>query len=136
MGKKCNECQDGFWNINSGGGCESCACDVTGEENLRVSGQVRVIDFCRIHIDKNDKNCINDDDDDNLCRIHEPDVRHFRRSMSLPLRRHRKNLRQMREFPLRIFRRRMSFLQLQQSGFHVVAVRRGWTVSLQVGVIS
>jgi laminin gamma 1 len=30
VGKQCNKCQYGFWNINSGSGCESCQCDPVG----------------------------------------------------------------------------------------------------------
>lgn len=30
VGKNCNECQSGFWNIASGEGCESCKCDPIG----------------------------------------------------------------------------------------------------------
>jgi laminin, gamma 1 len=30
VGKNCNECQKGFWNIASGEGCQSCKCDPVG----------------------------------------------------------------------------------------------------------
>ena len=34
-GQKCDRCQKGYWNLNSGGGCEACMChsigSVTGE---------------------------------------------------------------------------------------------------------
>lgn len=33
VGKNCNECQNGFWNIASGEGCESCKCDPIGSYN-------------------------------------------------------------------------------------------------------
>lgn len=33
VGKNCNECQVGFWNIASGEGCESCKCDPIGSYN-------------------------------------------------------------------------------------------------------
>lgn len=33
VGKSCNECQQGFWNIVSGEGCQSCNCDSVGSFN-------------------------------------------------------------------------------------------------------
>ncbi|ESN95416.1 hypothetical protein HELRODRAFT_193581 [Helobdella robusta] len=33
IGLKCDRCVDGFWNINSGRGCERCRCDYTGSFN-------------------------------------------------------------------------------------------------------
>lgn len=33
IGKNCNECQNGFWNIASGDGCQSCKCDPIGSYN-------------------------------------------------------------------------------------------------------
>lgn len=33
VGKSCNECQNGFWNIASGDGCVSCKCDSIGSFN-------------------------------------------------------------------------------------------------------
>jgi len=32
-GKQCNVCQEGYWNINSWTGCETCSCDYTGSRN-------------------------------------------------------------------------------------------------------
>lgn len=46
VGKNCNECQVGFWNIASGEGCESCKCDPVGSYNSSCntySGQC----FCK-----------------------------------------------------------------------------------------
>lgn len=42
MGRNCNECQNGYFNIESGNGCESCNCDPIGSVNAscdRFSGQ-------------------------------------------------------------------------------------------------
>lgn len=33
IGKNCNECQSGFWNIASGDGCQNCKCDPIGSYN-------------------------------------------------------------------------------------------------------
>lgn len=33
VGKNCNECQNGFWNIASSEGCENCKCDTVGSYN-------------------------------------------------------------------------------------------------------
>lgn len=33
IGKNCNECQNGYWNIASGEGCTSCKCDPIGSYN-------------------------------------------------------------------------------------------------------
>jgi laminin gamma 1 len=33
IGKNCNECQSGFWNIASGEGCQNCKCDPIGSYN-------------------------------------------------------------------------------------------------------
>lgn len=30
MGKKCDRCQPGFWNMKKGVGCEQCSCDRVG----------------------------------------------------------------------------------------------------------
>lgn len=30
IGKHCDQCQDGYWDINSGVGCQSCGCDPVG----------------------------------------------------------------------------------------------------------
>lgn len=42
IGRNCNECQNGFFNIVSGNGCESCNCDPIGSFNTsceRFTGQ-------------------------------------------------------------------------------------------------
>lgn len=33
IGRDCNECKNGYWNIMSGNGCESCNCDPIGSYN-------------------------------------------------------------------------------------------------------
>lgn len=33
IGRNCNECKNGYWNIISGNGCENCNCDPTGSFN-------------------------------------------------------------------------------------------------------
>uniref|UniRef100_A0A182X6E3 LANB2 n=1 Tax=Anopheles quadriannulatus TaxID=34691 RepID=A0A182X6E3_ANOQN len=33
IGRTCNECKNGYWNIVSGNGCESCNCDPIGSYN-------------------------------------------------------------------------------------------------------
>ncbi|XP_058123627.1 laminin subunit gamma-1 [Anopheles ziemanni] len=33
IGRTCNECKNGYWNIVSGNGCESCNCDPVGSFN-------------------------------------------------------------------------------------------------------
>lgn len=33
VGKNCNECKNGYWNIGSGNGCENCNCDAIGSFN-------------------------------------------------------------------------------------------------------
>ncbi|XP_058058444.1 laminin subunit gamma-1 [Anopheles bellator] len=33
VGRTCNECKNGYWNIVSGNGCESCGCDPIGSFN-------------------------------------------------------------------------------------------------------
>uniref|UniRef100_A0A8D8H0Q0 Laminin subunit gamma-1 n=2 Tax=Culex pipiens TaxID=7175 RepID=A0A8D8H0Q0_CULPI len=33
IGRNCNECKNGYWNIISGNGCENCNCDPTGSYN-------------------------------------------------------------------------------------------------------
>uniref|UniRef100_A0AC35TKI7 Laminin EGF-like domain-containing protein n=1 Tax=Rhabditophanes sp. KR3021 TaxID=114890 RepID=A0AC35TKI7_9BILA len=46
VGSQCNTCKDGYFNIVSGKGCESCECDTTGSVNSTcdiVSGQC----FCK-----------------------------------------------------------------------------------------
>lgn len=46
IGRHCNECQSGYFNIRSGNGCESCNCDPVGAYNAsceRYSGQC----FCK-----------------------------------------------------------------------------------------
>ncbi|CAM1303920.1 LAMC3 (predicted), partial [Pycnogonum litorale] len=32
-GKQCNRCEEGFWNLASGDGCQSCNCDLVGSMN-------------------------------------------------------------------------------------------------------
>lgn len=42
VGRNCNECQNGYYNIISGNGCESCNCDPIGSFNTsceRFTGQ-------------------------------------------------------------------------------------------------
>lgn len=42
IGRNCNECQNGYFNIVSGNGCETCNCDPIGSFNTsceRFSGQ-------------------------------------------------------------------------------------------------
>lgn len=42
IGRNCNECQSGYFNINSGNGCEGCQCDPIGAFNAsceRFTGQ-------------------------------------------------------------------------------------------------
>lgn len=42
IGRNCNECQSGYFNIISGNGCESCNCDAIGSFNSsceRFTGQ-------------------------------------------------------------------------------------------------
>ena len=46
IGRQCNECESGFWNITSGSGCVDCKCDMLGAINKscdRQSGQC----FCK-----------------------------------------------------------------------------------------
>lgn len=33
IGRDCNECKNGYWNIGSGNGCDSCNCDSIGSYN-------------------------------------------------------------------------------------------------------
>lgn len=42
VGRNCNECENGYFNIVSGNGCESCNCDPIGSFNSsceRFTGQ-------------------------------------------------------------------------------------------------
>ena len=46
VGHDCEKCKDGFWNLNSGAGCEDCHCDSVGSINATchdATGQC----FCR-----------------------------------------------------------------------------------------
>ena len=46
VGHDCDKCKDGFWNLNSGNGCEACNCDPIGSINATcddATGQC----FCR-----------------------------------------------------------------------------------------
>ncbi|KAL3871372.1 hypothetical protein ACJMK2_039377 [Sinanodonta woodiana] len=39
IGRMCNQCQSGYWNLNSGQGCEACLCDPTGSLNTTCNEQ-------------------------------------------------------------------------------------------------
>lgn len=37
VGRSCDKCAEGFWNLESSKGCQSCQCNVTGSSDLACS---------------------------------------------------------------------------------------------------
>ena len=45
IGRQCDKCEEGYFNLESTTGCEACLCDPTGSNSTscdQVSGQVRI----------------------------------------------------------------------------------------------
>ena len=69
IGDKCDSCQDTYWNVGSGFGCEQCLCNPTGSQNDScdvITGQCpckpgvtgRTCDDCQSdHYGYSDKGC-------------------------------------------------------------------------------
>ena len=70
IGDKCDSCQDMYWNVGSGFGCEECNCDLTGSLNNScdvITGQCpckpgvtgRTCDQCQPdHYSFSDQGCV------------------------------------------------------------------------------